>query len=313
GMNAWGNVHDTEKDMLEKIFITLLQAPGATQTILHQFRDKNNTWQWIENTITNLTDHSAINGFVSNFRNVTDRILLERQKDDFVGVATHELKTPVTSIKAYTQILHNRFKREGNDNAAALLQKMDVQLDKLIGLIGDMLDVTKIEAGRLQYQENFYDLDSMVHEVIEELQRTTDHHDIEVKMDGKPKIFGDRERISQVLSNLISNAIKYSPNCRTILVTSNCCKDSVKLCVHDYGFGILEENQLKIFERFYRVSGPDNNTFPGIGLGLYISHEIVKKQGGRLWVESKKGEGSVFCCELPYDYRTTNTKHFQSK
>ncbi|MEO8108413.1 MAG: ATP-binding protein [Ginsengibacter sp.] len=302
-MNALANIHKDDREMLGKTYAFLLQTPGRSQTILHRYLLKNGSWGWIESTITNLVDHPGIKGMVSNFRNVTEKILLEKQKDDFIGVATHELKTPVTSIKAYAQILSNRFRKEGNIASATMVEKMDAQLNKLIGLIGDLLDVTKIEGGSLQFQESFYDFNELAAEVIEELQHTTTTHKIIMKLDENTNVFGDRERIGQVLANLISNAIKYSPASKTINVVSKLHKNMLTLCVEDQGLGISEKDRYKIFQRFYRVSGPDSHTFPGIGLGLYISSEIIKRQGGRIWVESKEGAGSTFCFELPYNYK----------
>ena len=302
-MNTTDKIHKDDREMLEKAYAFLLQAPGRSQTILHRYLLKNGSWGWIESTITNLADHPAIKGMVSNFRNVTEKVLLEKQKDDFIGVATHELKTPVTSIKAYAQILSKRFRKEGNTVSAKMVEKMDAQLNKLLGLIGDLLDVTKIEGGSLQFQESFYDFNELAIEVIEELQHTTTTHTIIMKLDDSEKVFGDRERIGQVLTNLISNAIKYSPASKTINVLTKLQKNSLKLCVQDQGLGISEKDQDKIFQRFYRVSGPNSHTFPGIGLGLYISSEIIKRQGGRIWVESKEAAGSTFCFELPYDYK----------
>jgi PAS domain S-box-containing protein len=292
-----------EKDRLKSEFSHLTARPGDSITVVHQFLNKDENWVWIENTITNLVDYPGMKAFVFNFRNVTERILLERQKDDFVAVATHELKTPVTSIKAYAQILLAKLSKGNNPDNVKMLEKMNGQLNKLISLIGDMLDVTKIEGGRLQFQEENYPFSTMVKEVVEDLQHTTEDHDLLLEIDENPQIFGDKERMSQVISNLISNAIKYSPSSGNILVKIECHEKSVKLTVQDYGVGISEENQEKIFDRFYRVSGPENYTFPGIGLGLYISKEIVNRQFGKLWVESTKGEGSVFCVELPYDHR----------
>ncbi len=302
-MNARDNTHQDEKEMLEEMYASLLKSPGQSNTIVHRYLHKDQSWAWIESTITNLMDHPGINGMISNSRNITEKVLLERQKDDFVSVATHELKTPVTSIKAYAQILLKRFRKEGNEESAIMVEKMDQQLNKLVGLIGDMLDVTKIEGGKLQFQESFYEFNELVIEVVEELQRTTIDHKIELKLDESEKVFGDRERIGQVLTNLITNAIKYSPASRKINIFTSLEKNGITLCVEDHGVGISKENQDKIFERFYRVSGPEYQTFPGIGLGLYISHEIIKKQGGRIWVQSEKDKGSTFCFELPYNYK----------
>ena len=302
-LNGMALIHPDEYEMIQNFFNEVLHSPGKSKFILHRYLHKNGKYVWLESTITNLLNDPSVKGIVSNFRNVTERVILERQKEDFVGIATHELKTPVTSIKAYAQILLRRFGRDGNDAAVRMVEKMDVQLNKLIALIGDLLDVTKIEGGRLQMHEDFYDFNQLVKEVVEELQRTTDDHKIVLTLNGSQEIYGDKERIGQVLTNLISNAIKYSPVAGDIFVNSGISDGEVKICVQDQGLGISKDHQEKVFERFYRISGPEGDSFPGLGLGLYISHEIIKRQGGHIWVESEKGKGSTFCFTLPFDYR----------
>jgi signal transduction histidine kinase len=145
--------------------------------------------------------------------------------------------------------------------------------------------------------------DKVATEIVEELQRTTEDHRINMTLVPVAKIYGDKERIGQVLSNLVSNAIKYSPVSADINVTSSASDGNVTFWVQDRGIGIPEEDQHKVFERFYRVSGPQSNSFPGLGLGLYIAYEIINRQGGKIWVESEKGKGSTFCFSLPFDYR----------
>jgi PAS domain S-box-containing protein len=302
-MNGLALIHPEESEKIQNFFNEVLHSPGKSKFIVHKYLHKNGQYVWVESTITNLLNDPSVKGIVSNFRNVTERVVLERQKEDFVGIATHELKTPVTSIKAYAQILLKRFGRDGNEAAVKMIEKMDVQLNKLIALIGDLLDVTKIEGGRLQMHEDFYDFNQLVMEVVEELQRTTDDHKIILTLNEAQEIYGDKERIGQVLTNLISNAIKYSPAAGDIIVNSGVNDGGVNICVQDQGVGISKDHQEKVFERFYRVSGPEGDSFPGLGLGLYISHEIVKRQGGRIWVESEKGKGSTFCFTLPFDYR----------
>jgi signal transduction histidine kinase len=161
------------------------------------------------------------------------------------------------------------------------------------------LDATKIEAGQLHMQEEKFDFDELVSEITEELQRTTEKHTLIITGHAKKKLFADRERTGQVLTNLISNAIKYSPHTVRIVIKTTSTAKAVTLCVQDYGVGIPKAKQKKLFDRFYRVSGPKENTFPGLGLGLYISSEIVKRLGGRIWVESSSGRGSIFCFTLP--------------
>lgn len=230
-----------------------------------------------------------------------------RLRSEFMSIASHELKTPVTSIKAYVQVLQQRFTKRGDEQSAQQLAKMDVQLNKLTNLIGDLLDVTKIESGKLSFHIEEFDFNTLIVEMVEDLQRTTTKHSIIIEGEIQQKVCGDRDRIGQVMTNLITNAIKYSPQTKKILVQISKDGNFVKLCVKDFGVGISKEKQGKVFERFYRVSGPKENTFPGLGLGLYISSEIIKRQGGRIWVESEgsgKGlpagrQGSKFCFTLP--------------
>ncbi|MDB5200176.1 MAG: domain S-box protein [Chitinophagaceae bacterium] len=308
-LDPWTKIHPEEMETIKKFYADVMRSPGISKSILHLYLHKNGSWVWVENTITNLLDHPSVKGIVSNFKNITERVVLEKQKEDFVGIATHELKTPVTSIKAYAQILLRRFDKDGNIAAANMVEKMDVQLNKLIALIGDLLDVTKIEAGRLALHEEFYDFNKLINEIAEELQRTTSDHKIILTLEQAPEIYGDKERIGQVLTNLLSNAIKYSPASGEIKIFLTVNTNQVMVCVQDRGLGISKDHREKVFERFYRVSGPEGDSFPGLGLGLYISHEIIKRQGGRIWVESEKGNGSVFCFTLPLDYRMNSENH----
>ena len=302
-LDLFKKVHPEDIDSVVECYKTILKVPGDVKTVLHRFMHKNGQIIWIESTLTNLLGNPVIKGIVSNFRNVTERVKLEKQKEDFIGIATHELKTPVTSIKAYAQILNSRFRKEGNLSSSAMVEKMDVQLNKLIGLIGDLLDVTKIEGGRLQLCEEWYDFNQNIREVVEELQRTTDKHEIKLLLPQSAiEVHGDKERIGQVVSNLISNAIKYSPNANLINVSVIQENDHVALEVKDYGIGISENEQQHVFERFFRVSGERSNTYPGLGLGLFISREIIKRQGGTIWVNSRVGKGSVFSFKIPLNY-----------
>lgn len=227
---------------------------------------------------------------------ITQRKLLERQKDDFVGIVSHELKTPVTSIKAYAQILHRRFLKAGDTNSAELLAKMDLQLGKLTHLIGDLLDVTKIESGKLKLHWERFSILELIHETVEFLQRTSSKHRLKIHTTKGAVILADKERVSQVLTNFITNAIKYSPDAKDVIIEVKTTKEHVTVCVCDFGMGIPKENHTQIFERFYRGSV---ESYPGLGLGLYISKEIINRLKGQIWVDSEVGKGAQFCFRLP--------------
>ena len=231
-------------------------------------------------------------------KDIAERIVADKKKDEFISIASHELKTPVTSLKAYTQILQSTFDDEKNEQAVEMLSKMDKQIDKLTTLIVDLLDVTKIDKGELIFEMEKFDFNEVVKEITEEMQRTTKTHKIILKLNPCDPIKADRNRIGQVIVNFISNAIKYSPRGDKIIIETFCEDNKVKLSVQDDGIGIPEEEHKNIFRRFFRVSGKDNYTFPGMGLGLYISSEIIKRHDGRIFFESDEGKGSTFSFEI---------------
>jgi PAS domain S-box-containing protein len=288
-----------------KLKIDLLQRAVADskKNIYGEFRlrHKNGTYRTIDAIFRNVLEDKRIAGIVANYRDITDRKLLEQQKDEFIAIASHELKTPVTSIKAYTEILEETFRKAKDKKSAGLLEKMNSQIDKLTTLIVDLLDFTRIEGGKLKFREENYNLNELIEEVVEEVQRTSRQHAIVKKLDKPIDLWGDRYRTAQVLTNLLTNAIKYSPDAKKIIVTSKREKGNITVCVQDFGIGIEKDHVNKVFDRFFRVAQPDLNTFPGLGLGLYIAAEIIKRQGGKIWAKSTRGKGSTFCFSLPQE------------
>lgn len=233
-------------------------------------------------------------------KDIIEKIQADKQKDEFISIASHELKTPVTSLKAYTQMLQMIFEEQNNPVASDMLSRMNKQIDKLTLLITDMLDITKIDSGQIVFNYTEFDFNELAKEVVDEMQNTTNTHKISLQPDEEIKIKADRNRIAQVIINLISNAIKYSPGKDKIIVTVKIVnKRTVKLCVRDFGIGIPKEQQSKIFNRFYRVTGERKYTFPGVGLGLYLSSEIIKRHSGTISFKSKEGSGSTFCFQFP--------------
>lgn len=229
---------------------------------------------------------------------VTKQVQLQQQKDEFLGIASHELKTPVTSIKAYAQVLERMIRNEGDEKKAGMVRKMDLQLNRLTGLVGDLLDVTKIQSGKMTFNPVKFDFDQAVGEIVDEMQHITSKHQIKTDLNSNSSVYADRERIGQVITNFLSNAIKYSNDANQIDVHTYTLNDEVILSVRDYGIGISKALQHMVFDQFYRVGGNLQHTYPGLGLGLYISAEIIRNEGGRIWVESEEGQGATFCFAL---------------
>lgn len=222
---------------------------------------------------------------------------LASKKDEFIGMASHELKTPVTTIKAYTQILSNSFAQK--PKPAQVLEKMNKEVNKLIKLINDLLDFNRVGLGKLELQPEEFELNSLVREIREELQVTNLKHQILFYPKGKIQILADRYRIGQVISNLLSNAIKFSPERRKVLITVSKDQEFAQVSVKDWGTGIDERYQREVFDRFFQTKVSTDRFYPGLGLGLYISSQIIKLHGGKIWLKSKLNKGSIFSFSLP--------------
>lgn len=226
---------------------------------------------------------------------------LERRKDEFMSIASHELRTPLTSIKGFTQLLQRRFENLNDEKTKIFLGKIDSQLNKLSGLISDLLDITKINAGKLEYNDELFSLGELIRDIVYEMNLTSKKHEISYKNQiNNTKIYGDKFRIGQVLTNLLNNAIKYSPDANKVVVDSESNGKNVTVSVQDFGVGISKEDQAHIFERFYQGSNLKRLHFPGgLGIGLFISSEIIKRYRGKIWVKSAEGRGSTFYISLP--------------
>ncbi|MBB6239320.1 PAS domain S-box-containing protein [Pedobacter sp. AK013] len=251
--------------------------------------------RWFSFTYKPLKDSNGeVYAIIHAAMDVTKQVQLQQQKDEFLGIASHELKTPVTSIKAYAQVLERMIRNEGDEKKANMVRKMDQQLNRLTGLIGDLLDVTKIQSGKMTFNPVEFNFDAAVEEIVGEMQHISSKHRIICSLSSKAVVYADKERIGQVIINFLSNAIKYSTDANEIDVTTFNQDGEVVLSVKDYGIGISKDMQHLVFDQFYRIDGNLQHTYPGLGLGLYISSEIIKSEGGRIWVESTAGQGATF-------------------
>ncbi|MBC7399022.1 MAG: PAS domain-containing sensor histidine kinase [Mucilaginibacter sp.] len=221
---------------------------------------------------------------------------LNAKKDEFIGLASHELKTPLTSISGYLQLLGNIVTEE---KGKRFIAKTILQVKKLNTLVSDLLDVSSIEAGKLRYAVERFDIRQVIENVIELFAYGNCSHQITLDTNlAEIYIYGDANRVEQVLNNLLTNAIRYAPGSKQIIISLCVEEDQVKIGVRDFGVGIAPGKLEQIFSRFYRVDEANPN-ISGLGIGLFLSQEIITRHHGKIWAESEPGVGSTFWFTLP--------------
>lgn len=220
-----------------------------------------------------------------------------RYKDQFIGMASHELKTPITVIKSNLQLVDLKVSEE---DVKPLVDKTLENVEKLNSLVSDLLDVSKIDSGKLQLNYSDFSVIGLIRDCIQNMRLICTTHRIDFDEPTQDIVIqADKERVEQVVVNLLTNAVKYSPESNRVLIQADLLEDNnVLIKVTDFGIGINESQINKIFSRFYRVKDLAP-TFSGLGIGLFISREIVERHGGKIWVASKVDEGSTFHISLP--------------
>ena len=238
--------------------------------------------------------------FSGILQDVTDDFEMEKRKDEFISVASHELKTPITSLNASMQILQKLVKTEPvSDRVRTFVGKANNNLKKLLHLLDDLLNVTRLQQGQLAINKNRFNLAELVRDSCEHVNQD-DRHEIVLSGDEELMVDADYRRIDQVLVNFINNAIKYSPQAKLIEVNIERIGADAKVSVRDFGIGIGPEKLPHLFDRYYRVDSLGHQ-FSGLGLGLYISAEIINLHNGKIGVVSERGEGSTFWFTLPIE------------
>lgn len=237
---------------------------------------------------------------------ITEQMEDELRKNDFIGMVSHELKTPLTSLNGYAQILHARAKINLDVFTVDTLGKMMNQVKKMSTMINGFLDISRLESGKIHLNKSLFDINKLIIDIIEETQPMAASHLI-IFSPGKPAILNaDRDKIGSVLSNLLSNAIKYTSNKKPIAVYCELIDNKVIIYVKDEGMGIRQHDIEKLFQRFYRVDNTESQHIAGFGIGLYLSAEIIQHHQGNIGVKSEVGFGSVFHFELPLNDETPN-------
>lgn len=276
------------------------EIPEATKTFKINLETRSRVIHALLSPV--LTPRNEFLGVVTILRDITKEVEADRAKSEFVSTVSHELRTPMTAIKGYTDLLYSGAAGPINAEQRRFLSTIKSNTDRLTALINDLLDISRMETGRVRFEPRPLQIGGVIADVVNVLAGQAEAKQQRLSYDiaaGLPDIMGDRDRLNQVLTNLIGNAIRYTPEGGEIVVRAYPVEKAVRVDVQDTGIGIAPEDLSHIFERFYRADHPLVQETRGTGLGLYIVKMFVEMHGGRIWVESELGKGSTFTFILP--------------
>lgn len=251
-------------------------------------------------TISPIRDSQGnITGVSKIARDISEQKQDELRKNDFIGMVSHELKTPLTSLMALIQVANLKLKNNPDNFLSGAMEKADIQARRMSSMINGFLNISRLESGKIAIDKELFDLDLLIREVVEEYGLTVSSHIIHINICDHVQVNADREKIGSVISNLISNAVKYSPKHREIEVKCALIDGFAQVSVKDEGMGVNAQDLPRIFDRYYRVESNNTRHISGFGIGLYLSAEIIRRHEGQIWAESESGTGSVFYFSLP--------------
>ncbi|MDB5121325.1 MAG: signal transduction histidine kinase [Sphingobacteriales bacterium] len=302
-----------DKDIIGLPFYEVFKHEEALTNLANQhgngtteiYIKTDNTEKTYNVTVTSLFEkNTGYNGKFLLFKDISELYAKEAirqlmsKKDEFISIASHELKTPVTSMKGYLQIIDKISQKEENPAYKNFIDKANKQVDKVVKLISDLLDISKIEAGKMQYNFVEFRVKDAIEDCISFSELNSPQHQIKLTGDCDLNIIGDQDRIEQVLCNLLSNAVKYAPHTTEIILDVRTENNYLRISVTDFGLGIAKDKQKNLFQKFSRLD--NSNQISGLGIGLFLSHEIISRHGGTIGVDSEDGEGSTFYITLPF-------------
>lgn len=288
---------ETDRQEVAAQFLKIIAEPGQSVTFTHRYKNIRGEIKWMETIFTNHLDVKGLNAVIANFRDVTDRIEAETRKNDFMGIAAHEIKNPITVVNLYAELQQSAL--ENNNHGLAKKCNIVIQdnTKKVTRLLEELMDFSGFESALLDLQFSSFDLSTVIDSAL--LTFSAGYtNEVVIQGDISTVVNADRSRIEQVMVNLLSNAAKYSIPSTPVTVNCAVAEGCVTVSVIDKGMGIPAKELGLLFNKFHRVRSTHNKT-KGYGLGLYICAEIIKAHKGKIGVDSKEGEGSVFWFSLP--------------
>jgi len=298
--NGWSEgVHPSDLEKYFKIYNEAFDKKKEFK-IEYRLRRFDGKYRWVlDNGQPHFTKDKIFAGYIGSCIDIHEIKELEGRKNQFITAASHELKTPVTSLSIYLHLIAEFLKSNQEEKYAAYAESAITQVNKITGLINQLLDLSRIESDSLNFEWSVFSLYELVNSIVDKIQSTTLSHKIEIKGKCRGNIEGDKERLSQAIENLLTNAIKFSQGHNKITVELFENTKYMQVSIVDFGIGIDKFHLPKIFERFYRIPGQKEETFPGLGIGLFISQQIIKKHGGKIWAESIQNKETKFNFQIP--------------
>lgn len=303
--NFYNAINSEDRPAVEEEVQTAMKS-GGIYKMEYRVRHPDNSTHWILARGQTLKDE---NGqpyrFIGITQDITENKGAEEKlkeavqiRDDFLAIASHELQTPIISVRTFSELLELRLKRDGEETYVDQVARIKKGINQLSKLVANLLDFSRIQEGKLQLEKSNFFLSSVIRERVEAIQPISGH-DFKVEVPDEISLEGDAFRIGQVITNLLTNAVKYSPESEKIIVQAKEEGEQVVISVIDFGTGVSEHERETIFQRFYKGKKPLKKTYPGFGIGLFISSQIIQQHGGEIWVEDNNGKGSEFKFTLP--------------
>jgi len=299
-MRDFGYHQMMHPDEIEKFQKGLTEAAASGKPYLSEmrFKNKEGKYIWHLNIASPIFDENGqMTMWVGSTTDIQTLKEEEQRKNDFIGMVSHELKTPITSVNIYLQLLLRKAEKAEDESLKKIYIRSLNQIKQMTDMINGFLDVSRLESGKLHIDKKDFILSELIEEVREDYQLQYPNHHLKFADVPNIEINADRLKIAQVLNNLVGNAVKYSNNGTNVLIIFEMSNEKIRVMVKDEGMGIKPENLQKLFERYYRVE--QESKIAGFGIGLYLSTEIIEAHGGKIWAESEYGTGSTFYFELP--------------
>ncbi|MBE8723070.1 hybrid sensor histidine kinase/response regulator [Sphingobacterium pedocola] len=299
--NAFPKTHPEDKDIMDEWTASIL-TDSSLDLEIRLKEIGSDIFRFHLLRIIPIKEKNTVVKWVGTFTDIDDQKQIEKKKDEFLSIASHELKTPLTSIKAYIQLLERTVDIKQDSTTNMYISRVQTQLSKLNSFIADLLDISKIDNGKMQMNKKPFNFEHLLASVMDTIYHTHEKSNITIEREGDTidqPINGDEIRIEQVLINYLTNAIKYSPNSNRVIIKTEREDSRVRVSVIDAGIGIPEHKQKDIFDKFYRVE-ESSLRFQGLGIGLYICAEIIRQHSGTYGIHSQPGQGSTFYFTIPF-------------